>query len=573
MRGCKKRFSVSTLTEQKITLLVRDMNGAPVDVSELNVSFEIFTVKGNELSVKVENGICTGAEIKNGLLVMQPHKPFEPGVLKVSYRLQSDNGNVIYNIAETNIDVLPSTANIGDMQSCVYADLYVEEICRDASYSPGLDGGTTVADVLNAPLVGFDVDSGIGVINTKTTVLNAIEILAKAVCNGASRIVRCDDGFVLLCANSNISEPNCHGARMVFSENGNKIKMGTAPLTLLVGSDNDVRSVSEKWNEFSTGSGGKDDVLSGLSTDNISYNVDKTMTIEQAIGIMLGRLNGGKEIRLARSSSGFIVGLGVKDEIFDLHPIIVLFDLLQGKIYWKADHAYDETMFESNVADIEAELKVNGTELCFAPDVMKTQIGGFSVESIVPVTTESNLKDILAMLINVVNNGSIRFVRTAANEMVILLKGELNIVPPIYGIKINAASGKIYFGNGDISLFDMTSSDIASESSSWQEMAGEKTSVSESWPEPLSIGPGEVLSLAESDNAGSAVQIKEADEGVYESLIFVPFLSGISFDVPDGYDMFLGTLGQAGTGNMTEYRIRWVIGENNKRVFITRILY
>ena len=471
MRGCKKRFSVSTLTEQKIALLVRDMNGAPVDVSGLNVSFDFFTVRGNEFSVAVENGLCSRAVIENGLLVIQPPAPFEPGVLKVSYKLKADNGNTVYNMAETNIDVLPSTACIGDMQSCVYADLYIEEICMDASYNP--DGGSAPRDVLNTLLAGFKADKG-GTISTSSTLLEALEKLAFNIDNGRMRLFASGNSLFILGVGDISISANTVGVRIDIYGDGDDesaeqlgkttgVRVGTGTFSLLTETEENIISASEKWRRLDFETGG---------------------------------------------------------------------------------------------------------------DVMNTEIGPFSVEEIVPVTVESVLRDVLSMLINVVDNGKIRFVRTAVNEIVILLKGDLNIIPPsTYGIKINSASRKIYFGNGDISLFDMTSSDIASESSSWTEMSGEKTSVSESWTEPLSIGPGEVLSLAESDNVGSAVQIKEADAGVYESFMFVPSLSGISFDVPDGYDMFLGTLGQAGTGNMTEYRIRWVIGENNKRVFITRILY
>ena len=177
-------------------MLVRDMNGAPVDVSGLNVSFDFFTVRGNEFSVAVENGLCSRAVIENGLLVIQPPAPFEPGVLKVSYKLKADNGNTVYNMAETNIDVLPSTACIGDMQSCVYADLYIEEICMDASYNP---------DVLNTLLKGFKADKG-GTISTSSTLLEALEKLAFNIDNGRIYIFFVKKGKFCLCVSIHITK-------------------------------------------------------------------------------------------------------------------------------------------------------------------------------------------------------------------------------------------------------------------------------------------------------------------------------------------------------------------------------
>ena len=204
---------------------------------------------------------------------------------------------------------------------------------------------------------------------------------------------------------------------------------------------------------------------------------------------------------------------------------------------------------------------------------MQTIIGAFGMGNITGITVESTLKEILSMLVQVVDNGNIRFVKTTSNDMVILLKGNLKEVPALtYGIRINAASGKIYFGNGDITLFNDTYTNIAAASEAWDEMTDSGVTISETLPEPLSIGPGEVLSLTLSIDTAKHVQIEETGAGVYESYIFVPSQVKISFDAPDGYDKFLVTLGQA-TSNTTEYKIKWIIGENSKRVFITRTLY
>ena len=484
-------------------------------------------------------------------------------------------------------------------------------------------------DYAAAVLTGFDEEGASGSIKSTTTVIEAIEILARCVENGKFRVITGQDSIIFLGIGGTTVSPSLLGIR--FDISTKKIRMGVGSGSLFNESDGVIANESASWPEVTSASGGgsvtvdselsassenpvqnkvvraaldskqdklvsgeniktingqsvlgegeitisglgKNDVLSGLNTENISYDVDKTMTVEQAIGIILGRLNGGNSIRLARSASGFILGFGVDDSVFDLYPILILFDMLQGKIYWKSDHSYDSTMF-SQVSEIEESLKQSGTELSFAPDVMQTIIGAFGMGNITGITVESTLKEILSMLVQVVDNGNIRFVKTTSNDMVILLKGNLKEVPALtYGIRINAASGKIYFGNGDITLFNDTYTNIAAASEAWDEMTDSGVTISETLPEPLSIGPGEVLSLTLSIDTAKHVQIEETGAGVYESYIFVPSQVKISFDAPDGYDKFLVTLGQA-TSNTTEYKIKWIIGENSKRVFITRTLY
>ena len=417
MNPVGKRFSISTLTEQKVVLLVRDTNGAPLDASELNMSLEVFTRKGAAVHVEISGGACDGAVIEDGLIVIQPESRFEPGVLKVAYRLQADNGNVIYNICDTNIDVLPSTASIGDMQGCVYTDIYIEEICRDASYSPGSGGGGggSVADVLNTLLRGFDVDSGSGKITSNTSVLKAFEILARSVGNGSSRIVPCDDGMILLCGNEDKSLPSCNGIRIISSESGNSIRIGDGQFALLSKTDEEIKTVSEEWDVFSPGSGGSatTDVLatklSGLDLSLKGTTVSQSLSVLQAFGVIFGRLNDGKKMRVALSSSGIIMGFENRGTEDSRISTLVLLDLESSKIYWKSNASYDITMM-SDADEIESLLKSGGGVINLgggsgSTDVLGTtaKAGGYQAKQ--TVEESDDIESVLSSLTAFSNNG------------------------------------------------------------------------------------------------------------------------------------------------------------------------
>ena len=149
--------------------------------------------------------------------------------------------------------------------------------------------------------------------------------------------------------------------------------------------------------------------LSGLDLSLKGTTVSQSLSVLQAFGVIFGRLNDGKKMRVALSSSGIIMGFENRGTEDSRISTLVLLNLESSKIYWKSNASYDITMM-SDADEIESLLKSEGAVINLgagpgSTDVLGTtaKAGGYQAKQ--TVEESDDIESVLSSLTAFSNNG------------------------------------------------------------------------------------------------------------------------------------------------------------------------
>ena len=149
--------------------------------------------------------------------------------------------------------------------------------------------------------------------------------------------------------------------------------------------------------------------LSGLDLSLKGMTVGQSLSVLQAFGVVFGRLNDGKKMRVALSSSGIIMGFENRGTEDSRISTLVLLDLESSKIYWKSNASYDIAMM-SDAGEIESLLKSEGGVINLgggsgSTDVLGTtaKAGGYQAKQ--TVEESDDIESVLSSLTAFSNNG------------------------------------------------------------------------------------------------------------------------------------------------------------------------